>query len=60
MLVLTREVHESIIINDNIKIVVISIDRGHVRLGIAAPREISVHRKEVYDKIEEEKNEECK
>ena len=51
MLVLSRKKNESIIINDNIKIVVVEIRGDKVRLGIEAPKEISVHRREVYDSI---------
>lgn len=51
MLVLTRRKNESIIINDNIKIVVIGVYGDRVRLGIEAPPEIPVHRKEVFDVI---------
>ena len=48
MLALTRRKGQSIIISDNIEIVVISINGEHVKLGINAPREIPVNRKEIY------------
>lgn len=51
MLVLTREKHESIMIGDDIKIVVVEIRGDKVRLGIEAPREVPVHRREVFDAI---------
>lgn len=51
MLVIAREVGEVIAINDDIKIKVISIEGGSVRFGICAPREVEVHRKEVYQRI---------
>lgn len=51
MLVLTRRKNESIIINDNIKIVVIAVYSDRVRLGIEAPPEIPVHRREVFELI---------
>jgi len=51
MLVLTRKMDESIIINDNITVIVVDIRDGKVRLGIEAPNHIPVHRKEVYDAI---------
>jgi carbon storage regulator len=54
MLVLSRKKNESIIINDNIQIVVVEIRGDKVRLGIEAPREVPVHRKEVYDAIQRE------
>ncbi|MGI6776718.1 MAG: carbon storage regulator CsrA [Acetivibrionales bacterium] len=54
MLVLTRKKNQSIIINDNIEITVLDIQDEQVRLGINAPRAISVHRKEVFLEIEAE------
>ena len=51
MLVLSRKKNESIVINDVIKITVVEIRGDKVRLGITAPREIAVHRQEVYDHI---------
>jgi len=54
MLALTRKRGESIIINDNIEIVVIGIQNDQVKLGVVAPKEISIHRKEIYDRIQEE------
>ncbi len=55
MLVLTRKKNESIIINDDITIVVVEIRGDKVRLGIEAPKEVPVHRREVYDAIQAEK-----
>jgi carbon storage regulator len=51
MLVLSRKKNESIIINDNITIVVVEIRGDKVRLGIEAPKEVPVHRNEVYEAI---------
>jgi carbon storage regulator len=51
MLVLSRKKNESIVINDNITIVVVEIRGSKVRLGIEAPKETPVHRKEVFDVI---------
>jgi carbon storage regulator len=51
MLVLSRKNNESIIINDNITVTVVEIRGDKVRLGIEAPKEISVHRREVYEAI---------
>lgn len=51
MLVLSRKSGEVINIGNNIRITVIGCDRGIVRVGIDAPKDIPVHRKEVYDKI---------
>ena len=49
MLVLSRKKNESIVINDDVTIVVVEIRGDKVRLGIEAPKEVPVHRKEVYD-----------
>ena len=51
MLVLSRKKNESIIINDDIKIVVVEIRGDKVRLGVDAPKEVPVHRNEVYEAI---------
>ena len=51
MLILSRYLNEEIIIGDDIKIMIVDIRGGKVDLGITAPREIQVHRKEVYDAI---------
>lgn len=54
MLVLTRKVGESIQIGENVRLTVLSIQGKHVKIGIQAPRDVSVHREEIYDKIVEE------
>lgn len=54
MLVLSRQRDESIIIGDNIEVTVVDIRGDKVRLGITAPKDISVHRKEVYEAIRRE------
>lgn len=51
MLVLSRKIEESIIINGNIEIKVLSIQGENVKLGITAPKEIPVYRKEIYEAI---------
>jgi carbon storage regulator len=58
MLVLSRKKDEKIVIGDNISIMVVEIRGDKVRLGIEAPREISVHRREVYDAIKRKEAEE--
>ena len=57
MLVLTRKVGEGIIIGDDIKVTVIELRGGGVRIGIEAPAEAKIHRQEVYDKIFQENKE---
>lgn len=54
MLVLTRKKNQSIIINDNIEISVLDIQGDQVRIGIDAPKSVSIHRKEVFLEIQEE------
>jgi len=57
MLVLSRKKNESIVVNGNVTVVVIEIRGDKVRLGIEAPAEVPVHRKEVWDAIQRsEKN----
>jgi carbon storage regulator len=51
MLVLSRKIGEVITIGNSIKITILSYDRGIVRVGIEAPKDVPVHRKEVYDRI---------
>ena len=55
MLVLSRYKDESIMINDDVEITIVDVRGDKVRLGINAPRSVSVHRKEIYLKIQEEK-----
>ncbi|HHW32020.1 MAG TPA: carbon storage regulator CsrA [Clostridiaceae bacterium] len=54
MLVLTRKKDQSIIIGENIEITIIDIQGDQVRIGINAPKDISVHRKEIFFEIQEE------
>lgn len=51
MLVLSRKLNQTIMIGDNVRVVVVAIDRDQVKIGIEAPREIAVHRYEVYEEI---------
>ena len=55
MLVLSRQKNESIMIGDDIEITVVDVRGDKVRLGITAPKDISVHRREVYETIQREK-----
>jgi carbon storage regulator len=54
MLVLTRKVSQSIVIGDEIEVVVLEVRGEQVRIGIRAPKTVAVHRKEIYDQIQEE------
>jgi len=54
MLILTRKKDESIILDNKIEIKIIALDDGKVKVGIEAPKEVEIHRKEIYDKIQEE------
>ena len=54
MLVLSRKAEESKFIGDDIKITVLDIRGGQVRIGITAPQDIKIHREEVYDRINQE------
>ncbi len=55
MLILTRKINEKIIIGNDITLSVLDVKGNQVRLGIEAPKDISVHREEIYNKIEQEK-----
>jgi carbon storage regulator len=57
MLVLSRQRNESIMIGDDVEIIIVDVRGDKVRLGITAPKAISVHRKEVYEAIQREKAE---
>lgn len=54
MLVLTRKKGQSVIINDNIEIVLVDVQGDHIKIGINAPKDVTVHRKEVYEEIQNE------
>ena len=60
MLVLSRQRDESIIIGDNIVVTIVDVRGDKVRLGIEAPREVSVHRREVYEAIQRENQQAAK
>lgn len=54
MLVLTRKVHQSIMIGDDIEVVVLEVRGEQVRLGINAPKNVAVHRQEIFEQIKQE------
>lgn len=54
MLVLTRKVNQSIVIGEGIEVVVLEVRGEQVRLGIKAPRDVAVHRKEIFEQIHNE------
>jgi carbon storage regulator len=60
MLVLSRQRDESIMIGDDVEIIIVDVRGDKVRLGITAPKEIPVHRREIYDAIQREKTEKKK
>ena len=55
MLILTRRIGETVVIGDNVNITVLGVKGNQVRLGVNAPKEVSVHREEIYQRIQFEK-----
>jgi carbon storage regulator len=53
MLILTRRVGESLMVGDDIKITVLGVKGNQVRIGVDAPRDVAVHREEIYNRIQE-------
>lgn len=56
MLVLTRKRNEKIVIGDSITITIVDIRGGKIRIGIDAPKDVTVHRQEIYDAIQQERD----
>jgi carbon storage regulator len=56
MLILTRRVGETLVVGDNVTVTVLGVKGNQVRIGVNAPRDVSVHREEIYQRIRKEKD----
>jgi len=56
MLILTRRVGETLVIGDDVTVTVLGVRGNQVRLGVNAPKDVAVHREEIYQRIQNEKN----
>ena len=56
MLILTRRVGETLMIGDEVTVTVLGVKGNQVRIGVNAPKDVSVHREEIYDRIRQERD----